>query len=204
MRKVNRRSTSARAAPAMRVPMPAASSARRSRVERGIYRQANGKYAVCARRAGRLHFRTAGRDLEAARGARAELIAALAAGRVRPHRGCASTPSPLLERFEAKVAAGERHPRTLEAHRYQLEQNLLPTLASRRIASLDVDDVAALLTALREAAARRSQRPTPLPPCTASFATPVATTGSAATRSSARARRAPATTSPPPAGARTG
>jgi hypothetical protein len=25
-----------------------------------------------------------------------------------------------LERFEAKVAAGERHPRTLEAHRYML------------------------------------------------------------------------------------
>jgi hypothetical protein len=110
-------------------PMPAAKSARRSRVERGIYRQANGKYAVCARRAGRLHFRTTGRDLEAAQGARAELIAALAAGRVPA--------SPLLrfdtvaawwrERFEAKVAVGERHPRTLEAHRYHLEHNCCRT-----------------------------------------------------------------------------
>jgi hypothetical protein len=35
-------------------------------VERGIYHQSNGKYAVCARRAGRLHFRTAGGDLIAA------------------------------------------------------------------------------------------------------------------------------------------
>ena len=30
----------------------------RVRVERGIYRQPNGKYAVCCRHAGRLRFRT--------------------------------------------------------------------------------------------------------------------------------------------------
>jgi integrase len=54
-----------------------------------------------------------------------------------------------LERFEAKVAAGERHPRTLEAHRYQLDRHLLPALARRRIASITVDDVAELLDALR-------------------------------------------------------
>jgi hypothetical protein len=48
---------------------------RRTRVERGIYRQANGNLAVCARRAGRLHFRTAGTNLEAARRAREDLIA---------------------------------------------------------------------------------------------------------------------------------
>jgi hypothetical protein len=55
---------------------------RRTRVERGIYRQANGNFAVCARRAGRLHFRTAGIDLVAARRTREDLIAALEAGRV--------------------------------------------------------------------------------------------------------------------------
>lgn len=32
----------------------------RVRVERGIYRQPNGKYAVCWRHAGRLRFRTVG------------------------------------------------------------------------------------------------------------------------------------------------
>ncbi len=53
------------------------------------------------------------------------------------------------QRFEAKVAAGERHRRTLEAHNYQLEQNLLPMLSSRRIASLGVEDVAELLGDLR-------------------------------------------------------
>ncbi len=36
------------------------SSRRRIRVERGIYRQPNGKYAVCCRHAGRLRFRTVG------------------------------------------------------------------------------------------------------------------------------------------------
>ena len=36
-----------------------ASKPRRARVERGIYRQSNGKYAVCCRHAGRLRFRTA-------------------------------------------------------------------------------------------------------------------------------------------------
>ena len=54
-----------------------------------------------------------------------------------------------VERFEAKVAAGERHTRTLEAHRYQLDGHLLPALGRRAIASLTVDDVAELLHELR-------------------------------------------------------
>jgi hypothetical protein len=102
------------------------SSARRVRVERGIYRQPNGKYAVCWRHAGRLRFRAVGFDLaEAAcaagpdrghaRGQRARLAAASLLDRRRL----------VGDRFEAKVAAGERHPRTLEAHRYQLDRELL-------------------------------------------------------------------------------
>lgn len=55
------------------------------------------------------------------------------------------------ERFEAKVAAGERHPRTLEAHRFYLEHDLLPRLGHRRIASLGVEDVVELITELRGA-----------------------------------------------------
>jgi hypothetical protein len=38
-------------------------SGRRVRVERGIYRQPNGKFAVCCRRAGTRRFRTVGFDL---------------------------------------------------------------------------------------------------------------------------------------------
>jgi hypothetical protein len=52
--------------------MATATKPRRTRVERGIYRQPNG----------RLHFRTCEGDIEAARRARVELVAALAAGRV--------------------------------------------------------------------------------------------------------------------------
>jgi site-specific recombinase XerD len=54
-----------------------------------------------------------------------------------------------LDRFEAKVAASERRPRTLEAHRYQLECFLLPAFAARRINTITVDDVAELLVYLQ-------------------------------------------------------
>jgi hypothetical protein len=47
------------------------------------------------------------------------------------------------------VAAGERHPRTLEAHRYHLDHHLLPALASRHVAAITADDVAELLLGLR-------------------------------------------------------
>ncbi len=50
--------------------MGSATSSRRVRVERGIYLQPNGKFAVCCRHAGRLRFRTVGRDLPAAAAAR--------------------------------------------------------------------------------------------------------------------------------------
>jgi hypothetical protein len=108
--------------------MAEAPKPRRTRVERGIYRQPNGRYAVCARRAGRLHFRTAGPDLlTARRGSR---------GADRGPGGGPVPPSPRLRldsvaahwsrRFEAMVAAGERHPRTYEAHRFHLDHDLLP------------------------------------------------------------------------------
>ena len=123
----------------------------RVRVERGIYREPNGKYAVCWRHAGRLRFKTVGFDLAEARRERLALIAATREGKipVSPRLCFETVAGWWLERFEAKVAAGERHPRTLEAHRYQLDRHLLPALARRRIASITVDDVAELLDALR-------------------------------------------------------
>ncbi len=125
----------------------------RVRVERGIYRQPNGKYAVCWRHAGRLHFRTVGFDVVEARRARLALIAATREGKVpvSPRLRFETVAGWWVERFEAKVAAGERHPRTLEAHRYQLDRHLLPALGRRAIASLTVDDVAELLHQLRRA-----------------------------------------------------
>jgi integrase len=124
----------------------------RTRVERGIYRQANGKYAVCWRHAGKLRFRTVGFDLAAARRERLALIAATRHGTVpvSPRLRFETVAGWWVERFEAKVAAGERHPRTLEAHRYHLDQHLLPAMGRRRIAAITVDDVARLLDELRD------------------------------------------------------
>jgi integrase len=129
------------------------SSPGRVRVERGIYRQPNGKYAVCWRHAGRLRFRTIGFDLAEARRKRLALIAATREGSVpvSPRLRFETVAGRWLERFEAKVGAGERHPRTLEAHRYQLDRHLLPALGRRAIATLTVDDVAQLLHQLRRA-----------------------------------------------------
>lgn len=120
-------------------------------MERGIYLLSNGKYAVCCRRAGRLWYRTVGPDLVVARSERQVLIAAAEAGvaPVSPRLRFDTVAGWWLERFKAKVAAGERHPRTLEAHRYHLDRHLLPALGLRRIASITVDDVAELLHELR-------------------------------------------------------
>jgi integrase len=116
------------------------SSARRVRIERGIYRQPNGKYAACWRHAGRLRLRTVGFDLAAARRERLALITATRAGKVpvSPRLRFETVAGWWLDRFEAKVEAGEPHSRTLEAHRYQLDRHLLPALGRRRIASLTV------------------------------------------------------------------
>ncbi|HEX4116039.1 MAG TPA: site-specific integrase [Solirubrobacteraceae bacterium] len=132
--------------------MKSTPNARRVRVERGIYVQPNGKYAICAWHTGKLHFRTVQGDLAGARQLRGALIASLRYGSGPP-------PHPLqlgmvadlwLDRFEAKVTAGERHLRTLEAHRYQLEYNLLPILGQREVAGVTVDDVVALLSELQQ------------------------------------------------------
>jgi hypothetical protein len=139
--------------------MAEATKPRRTRVERGIYRQPNGKYAG-ARRAGRLHFRTAGADLLTVRRAREELIAALEGGRVpaSPRLRLDTVAAHWSQRFEAMVAADERHPRTYEAHRFHLDHDLLPRVVHRRIPSLGVEDIAELIIKLR--AAGRSAKTT--------------------------------------------
>ena len=130
--------------------MGSRSSWRRVRVERGIYLLPNGKYAVVCRRAGRQRYRTVGSDLALARSEREALIAAAEAGvaPASPRVRFGTVAGWWLERFEAKVAAGERHPRTLESHRYHLERHLLPAVAARRMCALSVDDVAALMGTL--------------------------------------------------------
>ena len=48
----------------------------RVRVERGIYRQANGKYAVCFMLDGKPRFRTVGHDIKLARAQRSSFMRA--------------------------------------------------------------------------------------------------------------------------------
>jgi hypothetical protein len=123
----------------------------RVRVERGIYRQPNGKYTVCFMLAGKPRFRTVEGELDAARREREVLAAAAEAGAlsVSPQLRFATLAGRWLARFEERVAAGERRERTLEAHRYYLDKHLLPALGRRLIRTIGVDDIAVLLTALR-------------------------------------------------------
>jgi integrase len=126
------------------------STRRRVRVERGVYRQPNGKYAVCFMLDGRPRFRTVDGDLDAARSARARLALAAQAGLLPacPRLTFATVAARWLERFETMVAVGERRVRTLESHRYHLERHLLPALGRRRIATVTVDDIADLIRGL--------------------------------------------------------
>jgi hypothetical protein len=84
-------------------------TAQRRRVERGIYRQPNGKYAVCFMLAGKPRFRTVAGNLDSARRQRELLVAAAEAGAllaVSPRPRFATVADRWLTRFEAKVAAG--------------------------------------------------------------------------------------------------
>jgi integrase len=89
-----------------------------------------------------------------------DLISALEAGRVpaSPRLRLDTVAGRWSKRFEAMVAAGERHHRTYEAHRFHLDHDILPRLGHRRIGSLGVEDVADLIGELR--AAGRSPKTT--------------------------------------------
>src|SRR2546428_2652949 len=132
--------------------MPSSGGSRRVRVERGIYRQKNGKYAVCVRVDGQARFRT----LEAA-----TLVEALrqrellqSAGRLgnlplSPRLTFAEVAGRWLAEFEAKVTSGERRERTLDLYRSQLHRHLLPRLGRRRLALITADDVVEVMRELQ-------------------------------------------------------
>lgn len=125
----------------------------RIRVERGIYRQQNGKYAVCFVLDGKPRFRTVGYDLDGAREARRAFVEAARWGvlAAAPRLRFAQVASWWLERFRRRVASGERRERTLETHRYHLDQHLLPTLRAMHVREITVHDVCDVLGELREA-----------------------------------------------------
>src|SRR5712691_3340045 len=132
--------------------MPSSGGSRRVRVERGIYRQTNGRYAVCVMVEGRPRFRTI--DAGSLSGARRqrELLKSIArAGELplSPRLTFAEMAERWLAEFGAKVIAGERRDRTLDLYRSQLHRHLLPRLGRRRLALITADDVVALMHELQ-------------------------------------------------------
>ena len=87
-------------------------SRRRVRVERGIYRQVNGKYVVCFMLDGRPRFRTVGADLELARAQRLSFMRAARFGVVAaaPRLRLDTVAGWWLERYERRVerVSGDR------------------------------------------------------------------------------------------------
>jgi integrase len=120
---------------------------RRKRVERGIYRQWDGKYAICVMAEGRPRFRTIeATTLAEARTERQALalLARLGELPVSPRLTVAAIAARWLAEFEAKVARGERRGPTLDFYRTNLRCHLLPRLGRRQLALITADDIAEL------------------------------------------------------------
>jgi integrase len=130
-------------------PKRSSESRRRVRVERGIYRQPNGRYAVCVMIDGRPSLRRS-RATSSRRGSSASSYARPPAAPADPvaaahlRRGRLPVAGPVRTR----VATGERRERTLENYRYYLDHHLLPELGRKRIRSLTPGDMASLVAAL--------------------------------------------------------
>jgi len=123
----------------------------RVRVERGIYRQPNGKYVVCFMLDGKPRFRTVGHDIEPARAQRLSFMRAARFGVVAaaPRLRLETVAGWWLERYERRVNSGERRVRTLEIHSYYLNRHVLPLIGARLIPEISVADIADLLDRLR-------------------------------------------------------
>src|SRR6266581_1473196 len=124
---------------------------KRTRIERGIYRQQNGTYGVYLLVNGKPRFKTVGTKLAEARrqhsllSAKAERGELLAASRLT----FADLAETWLDNFAALVEAGERGERTLENYTYFLKNHLLPALGRKRLQEISTDDVAQLISQLR-------------------------------------------------------
>src|SRR5436309_3053467 len=123
----------------------------RERVERGIYRQANGTYGVYLLVNGKPRYKTVGNKLSEARRQRELLSAKAQRGELLPPSRLtfAELAQTWLDSFEALVASGERAERTLENYHYHLDKHLLPTLGPRRLQEIATDEIAQLIAQLR-------------------------------------------------------
>jgi integrase len=122
--------------------------ARRTRVERGIYVRPTTPpvYEVTWSEGGRQCWRTVKGGLREARAARGDAVARLARGEKVPRTKLT------LGEYAAQWIGqqdGRLRPRTVDVYRDRLQHHVLPRLGRRKLASLDVDDVADLLADLR-------------------------------------------------------
>ena len=127
---------------------------RRVRVEQGIYLQPNGKYAVCFMAAGRPRFRTVGYDIGEDSDGADSLRRVDPCRRAPGHPGVSASPgsrdggsSAMSAVWKPASAVSARS----KSNRYHLERHLLPALGPRLIRTIDVEDVATLMTKLRAA-----------------------------------------------------
>jgi len=101
---------------------------KRTRIERGIYRQQNGTYGVYLLVNGKPRFKTVGPKLAEARRQHSLLSAKAERGELpaATRLTFADLAQTWIEAFAALVEAGERGERTLENYRYLLKNHLLP------------------------------------------------------------------------------
>lgn len=124
-------------------------ASRRVRVERGVYRQPNGKYAVCFMLDGRPRFRTVEGDLDAARSARARLAIAAQAGLLPAYTGMRISELLALNWADVDFGAGVIHVRAQlsRAHHGVPARRVPPKTAA---AIRDIPLVAQLSALLRD------------------------------------------------------
>lgn len=124
---------------------------KRQRVERGIYKQANGTYGVYLLVDGKPRYQTVGNKLAEARRQRDQLSAQAQTGQLAPPSRLtfAQLSETWLRDFESLVLAGERAERTLEYYTYALDTHLLPALGHKRLQAITTDDIADLIATLR-------------------------------------------------------
>ena len=121
---------------------------RRVRVQRGVNRQPNGKYAVCVMVDGQPHFRTVEAQTVAGAQLERDLLRTLAARGelpVSPRLTFAEAAERWINDYEAKVATGQRRERTLDHYRSHIRRHLLPRLGRRRLGLITPDHVAAVV-----------------------------------------------------------
>src|SRR5207248_8836410 len=123
---------------------------RRTRVERGIYRQQNGTYGVYLIADGKPRYKTVGSKLAEARRQRDLLSTMAQRGELAPATRLtfAELAATLLDGFAALVAAGERGERTLEHYQYHLNKHLVPAFGRKQLHQITTDDIARLITTL--------------------------------------------------------